>query len=309
MKDIFSDLLIRIASQYAKFSPNARLSDAIRSTERALSYGRDETDAVARIADRKIVCMDVGARGGMLDYLRAYAPFLEMLLVEPDPREAARLRACGLNVIEALILGQAGQNIINVTVNPGNASVLEPTGPIMHYYAQGDLARFRVLERVSLPAVTVDDAMAANGETLDYIKMDTQGSELAILEGAKRAKPIFIVTEASTAELYDKQCLFYDIGKLLYSRGYILFDLSLRSVRPRPQYRKKGERPSLGLPLHGDAYFMPDWTRPEGRALFAGRERIWASLMLMHGLRDVLRYIFDVEKIADGDFLQAELSK
>ena len=70
MKDIFSDLLIRVASQYAKFSPNARLSEAIRSTERALSYGRDETDAVARIADRKIVCMDVGARGGMLDYLR-----------------------------------------------------------------------------------------------------------------------------------------------------------------------------------------------------------------------------------------------
>ena len=307
MKRILADFLVAASSLYTKFVPDARLSEAIRSSERALSYGRNEADAVARVTDRKIRCIDVGARGGVLDYLKPYRSSLEMIMVEPDAREAEKLRAAGLRVIESLIAGHSGKAVLNVTLNPANASMLEPTGPIMNYYAGGDLARFEILDRPSLPALTLDDVVAQAGGVLDYIKLDTQGNELAILEGGEKARPLFIVSEASTAALYRDQGLIYDIGRLLHGRGYLLFDLTLRGVRPRTSPLSAGTRPSLGIPLHRDAYFMPDWTRSEGLALIAGRERVWAALMLMHGLRDILGYVLATDQIAGGQALLAEL--
>jgi hypothetical protein len=183
----------------------------------------------------------------------------------------------------------------------------------MHYYAGGDLARFEIVQRPNFAAVTLNDIAAQLGGALDYVKLDTQGSEFEILRSADVAAPLFIVSEVSTAALYSGQGLLYDIGALLHRRGYILFDLTLRAVRPRPakRYLPKGRRASLGLPLHGDAYFMPDWTRPEGRQLICGRERVWAALMVMHGLEEVVRYVMecsDVPNLDDVHSILAEVS-
>lgn len=297
------------ASWYLKYAPDVRLSEPIRATERALNYSRREANKVARLADRKIHCLDVGARGGILDYLKPYADLLDVVLVEPDPEEAARLKNGGFRVVEGILDEKAGSAQLNLTVNPANASLLAPTGPIMHYYAGGDLARFEIVARPEFTAVTLDDIAAELGESLDYVKLDTQGNEYGILRGGQAARPLFIVSEVSTAALYEQQGLLYDIGTFLHDRGYLLFDLSLRTVRPRPpgHYLAKGQRPSLGLPLHGDAYFMPDWTRPAGRELIRGRERVWAALMTIHGLEEVVRYVLDASEIDHSDEIRAAL--
>jgi FkbM family methyltransferase len=306
---LIANLIISIASYYAKLVPDARLSEAIRSSERSLNYSRDEVEKVNRLIDRKIKCLDVGARGGVLEYLKPYRAALDFVLVEPDAKEAARLRDQGFHTIENIIAGNSGPVALQVTRNPANASLLEPTGPIMHYYAGGDLARFEIVQQPSFPAVTLSEVALQLGGALDYVKLDTQGSEFAILRGAPAAKPLFIVSEVSTAALYKGQGLLYDIGSLLHERGYILSDLTLRAVRPRPlgRYLRRGQRASLGLPLHGDAYFMPDWTRPEGRELIRGRERVWAALMVIHGLEEVMRYVLEFGGVSNLDQVRSIL--
>ena len=41
-----------------------------------------------------------------------------------------------------------------------------------------------------------------------------------------------------------------------------------------------GRRRSRGLPMQGDAQYMPDWTRPEGRALIDHDPLRWAAVLI-----------------------------
>ena len=85
----------------------------------------------------------------------------------------------------------------------------------------------------------------------------------------KKVNPIFIKTEVSCAELYKNQFLFYDIGKLLYKKGYIIFRNAIqnRNAPNSNKFSKSNLPPSVGLPMHGDVFFMPDWTRKIGRKI------------------------------------------
>ncbi len=309
MKSLAAKAIITAGSVYAKLVPGARLSEAIRSSERALVYSRDEAAKVARLADRRIVTLDIGARGGLADYLDRYRPSLDVIMVEPDNVEAERLRGEGYAVVESLIAGHSGEAVLNCTLNPANASMLEPSGAALSYYS-ADHSRFEILARPSLRAMTLDDVERELGRAIDYMKLDTQGSELVILEAAKVSRPLIVVSEVSGAELYTGQGLLFDIGKLMQDRGYILFDLAMRSVRPAGLADRlpEGVGPSLGVPMHGDAYFMPDWTRPEGRALIAARPRIWAALMVMHGMEEIVRFILKEGKTDNLDAVREVLA-
>jgi FkbM family methyltransferase len=295
MSSLVANAIIAMGSVYAKLVPGSRLSEAIRSSERALIYNRDEAAKVAKLADRKILTIDVGARGGLAEYLERYRPWLDVVMVEPDPIEAERLRKDGFTVVEALIAGHSGEAVLNCTRNPANASMLEPTGAALAYYTD-NYDRFEILARPLLPAMTLDKVEQDLGRAIDYIKLDTQGSELAILEGGVASRPLIIASEVSGAQLYKHQGLFFDIGKLLQDRGYIMFDFAMRSVRPAGMDTSTAG-PSLGVPMHGDAYFMPDWSRDEGRALIAARPRTWAALMVMHGMEEIVRFAMKEGKI------------
>ncbi|MCH8860002.1 MAG: FkbM family methyltransferase, partial [Thaumarchaeota archaeon] len=62
----------------------------------------------------------------------------------------------------------------------------------------------------------------------DFIKLDTQGSELFILQGGIEtlSQSIFgVEVEVEFAELYEGQPLFPDVDQFLRSLGFILFDM------------------------------------------------------------------------------------
>lgn len=293
--------LVHACSVYVKLVPKAILSEPIRSSERALSYGSGDPQTVARLLDgQRLECLDVGARGGPLSQIDRFGSLVDWTLCEPDPTERQRLEDEGYAVIGALLGAEPGTAILNITRNPGNTSMLSPDGTAMHYYA-GDSDRFDILEKIELPVTTLDQVASARGAPFDMIKLDTQGSERFILEAGQQAEPLLVFSEVSTGELYRDQATFYEIGQLLNGRGYILCDLSLRRVRPADRKRLgyRG-RAALGIPLHGDACFVADWMRPEGRALIAGRERQWAALMVMTGQEEILRHVLANDAIGEA---------
>jgi hypothetical protein len=76
---------------------------------------------------------------------------------------------------------------------------------------------------------TVDRLMAEEGiQNLDLLKLDTHGSELAVLKGAnaalQRGDIKFIIAELLFVPLYDNQPSFSEVCQYLWSMGYDLVD-------------------------------------------------------------------------------------
>jgi hypothetical protein len=238
----------------------------------------------------RLQLFDVGARGGIETGWARYRDSIDATLAEPDPAEAARLGAAGYRVIPSLIGGSVGRGVLNLCEKGGSSSTLEPGGAFQHFYAAGATDRFRVRERIELPMTTVAAVVAARGAPFDYLKLDTQGSEVPIIDALGDALPLVIKTEVSFVPLYVGSGTLFDVGSRLWQRGYVLFHLAYSS-RGAPA-RQRGPAPyaQTVLPMHGDAWFAPDWTRPAGQALIAGRVSQYRALMHVFALDDVAHY-------------------
>lgn len=110
--------------------------------------------------------------------------------------------------------------------------------------------------------VRLDDWLAARGELPGglFLKIDTQGYETPVLEGATRAiqSAVGVQVELNFAELFDGQSRYYDVMATLDRAGLKLF--SLLDVSLAPEH--KGY-------LWGDGLFL----RPEAAMLLAGSPR------------------------------------
>lgn len=184
-----------------------------------------------------------------------------MVLVEPDPFEAERLRK-GLSPNEGAILPFAlwrdeGNLTLNLSRSPGTSSVYPPN---MRFLAQfPEAGRFDVVKKLEIPAKTIDGLARAGQLThVDFAKIDVQGAELAILEGGRNylaANLVGLELEVEFAELYVGQPLFSDVEAFVRKRiGLELWDL-------RKSYWKyeKGRHtpgPVKGRLIFGDALFL-----------------------------------------------------
>jgi hypothetical protein len=91
--------------------------------------------------------------------------------------------------------------------------------------------RFDVLDTVELPADTLDAQLREiDLPHVDFLKLDTQGTELAILKGAGLALGgvLGVDIEVEFSPLYEQQPLFGDVDAFLRRYDLQLFDLGPR---------------------------------------------------------------------------------
>ena len=294
---LFRKMILFLVRVYCRFVPGDDISIAVQMVERGSEKELDCTAVLNRLGARKLFFLDVGAAGGMDPLMAKYSNFVTPILVEPDPAEYARLKAAGHKVIGSALAEHSGSSTFYLTRKRTCSSLLPPTGRMARFYA-GDSGKFDVEECLTLETQTIAEAMAGIGERLDFLKLDTQGTELSILRGLGGYKPLFIKVEMSVMEVYEGQALLWQVGEDLYKRGYMPFNLYLDFMAPTPRssWRPRDWGSQRGLPAFGDLFVMPDWTRPEGRALFEGRDLELASLLLIFGMANIARYIWnDVE--------------
>lgn len=82
---------------------------------------------------------------------------------------------------------------------------------------------------------TLDSFCEANNiEQIDLLKLDTQGAEPLILEGASEIlkNTNVIISEVMLYDLYEKQTNFIDYEKILIPLGFRLYDISHISKNP-----------------------------------------------------------------------------
>jgi FkbM family methyltransferase len=196
-----------------------------------------------------LVLADVGARGGLKANWARATKHLRVIGFEPDPREYERLAAesrgndGGGIVLPIALHNHQGRLPLYVARDRGLTSVLKPNRSFVDAFP--DAARFDTTEIQQLEVDTLDHQLERHGiDDLDFIKVDTQGSELFVLQGASRALVRHVVgveAEVEFASIYGGQPLFADVDRHLRDHGFELFDL-------RRVYWKREAGQSLGGP-------------------------------------------------------------
>lgn len=94
------------------------------------------------------------------------------------------------------------------------------------------------IEKVSM--TTLDQYCKDNGiAKIDFLKIDTEGNELAVLNGAVEmmsAKAIKAIQFEYGGTYIDSRILLKDIYKLLVSKGYSIYKVMPNNLKPMHQY-------------------------------------------------------------------------
>ncbi len=211
------------------------------------------------LAGTPLVYVDIGARKGRLPTSFRWLRCAHYVGIEADAAECARLVASAKaahTYIPAVLGRRREPRTFHVTSDAACSSLFEPNHAFLAAFGElGD--KFHVERQIHVETVTLDESLQTQGiEAVDFLKLDTQGSELDILRGADhvlRTHVLGVQTEVEFAPMYVGQPLFADIDMFLRDHGFLLFDLSRYRVR-RPTLAR--EVPTRGQLLWGHALYL-----------------------------------------------------
>lgn len=202
-----------------------------------------------------IVVADIGARGGYPKELAGLQKHLTYYGFDADQVECERLAiappqgfSC-YSIFPYYVAKENGPIEFNLYRNLGESSRLRP-----NKYFQKTFNPDLLVERVvQLEGATLD-TIIENERLLfpEFIKLDTQGTELEVLQGSPKAvsNALMAEIEVEFTEMYENQPLFHDIARYMHEKGFELLYLN-RVFQTRPQYQ--GE--ARGQITFGDALF------------------------------------------------------
>jgi len=189
-----------------------------------------------------IVLVDIGARGGISPKWSLLKKNIKVLGFEPDPEECKKLNkgTTDNQTYFPVALSDKEKYVnLHITKNPACCSFFLPNLPFVKRFPNGE--DLQVVNSTPVKCNSLDNILRKNNiQDIDFLKIDTQGSELQILQGAKETlkNSVFgIDVEVEFLPQYSEQPLFSEIDDYLKKLGFSLFDLDLARLK-RKKYPK-----------------------------------------------------------------------
>jgi FkbM family methyltransferase len=224
-------------------------------------------------------CVDVGSRGG-LDDLRTLHPRLHVYSIDADPAAETREQPFASHRHFSLALHSwEGEMDLFVAARPSLSSLLEfDSGAFTRHFGlmPGSEHWARALtpqRKQTTKTETADRFFRSHLDRIDFLKLDTQGTELEILKGARdylsEGRIAVIKTEVSLQPVYRDQCTFSEIDRFLKEQGFRFVDCAFYPDAVGAESSAKAVR---GTGLHeqtrfsagGDAFYVLDPLRYGG---------------------------------------------
>lgn len=183
---------------------------------------------------------------------------------EPVSEECEKLNQLHCNSRHLFLpyaIGDGSEGVLNICNYPMTSSLFVPNLPLVEKFQNlGELMQVVRKERVTTKKL--DDISEVSAA--DYLKMDAQGAELAILNGARcLLKQVMVVhTEVEFVPLYQDQPLFADIDSELRQQGFLLHKFLGMAGRPFKPFALENDlnRP-ISQALWADVVYIKDFTR------------------------------------------------
>tara|TARA_B110000116_G_C16584283_1_gene467679 strand:+ start:112 stop:633 length:522 start_codon:yes stop_codon:yes gene_type:complete len=163
-----------------------------------------------------------------------------------------------------------------------------------------DLSLFDVSKEVDVECITIKESLNnMQIKNLDFLKIDTQGSELEILKGLGEYLPLMMKIEVQVITMYENVPDWSEIIYYLYKMNYMTCDwMEIGSHATR-------------TPAEMDMIFIPNYLTEIGKKIILSREKEFVSLMIILGQIKLLQIIskklnfinnIEIQKLKDKFF-------
>ena len=255
-----------------RLKPRTRIKRLFGSLRSLIHDERSHAALGTDFSLEPLIVLDVGCRWGFAERFLEAADRFRIFGFDPDREECERLQGIyeGRNVtlVPFGLAGTEGKRILHLTHQPGCSSLLKPIQRLTDHYPALFCAREE--RQVEVETTTLRAwAKTSDVSRIDYMKVDTQGTELEILKGGekllKTARALEIEVEFNP--IYEGQPLFSEVELYLRSLGFVLWKFTnhvhySRHPEPNPELRMDGmcfnENLRIERPMHGGQLFWAD---------------------------------------------------
>ena len=280
---------------------------------------RVEKEEVRRATEIKQLCggyitlLDIGSAGGVEPRWRSCRSQIQYIGVEPDSRSSAALMEspeaklfAEYRIVPKAVWNKNDSISLNFCRKPMVSSHFIPKQDFVARYPLSE--RFDVLSSASMSCQTIDEILSTDSSPCDFIKLDIQGGELAVLQGAESTlnQCLGLEIEVEFLRIYEDQPLFGDICAFLQVRSIEFIDFVNLNRWERTAYR------GFGQCVFGDALFL---RTPEGviSAFEGGRFSIddvkrYLAVLRIYSRLDLLKQTLNLLSVRgdclDDDYLR-----
>jgi FkbM family methyltransferase len=222
--------------------------------------------------NQEMTFVDVGASGGHPSYMDLFGNHVKIIGFEPNLEQFREIKQTTCKRAFPIGLGRRKeQKPISITRWPYSSSSIPFNKEFWKRFPNSymfDLVRIETFETVDFDSFCIENKI----ECVDFMKIDTEGSELDILEGSENIlekEAIAILVEVAFYPYQTGRPLFADIDIFLRRHGFTLYDLETvrlaRSALP-PLNTYIADPSSYGQMLAGDALYLRDFVSDSCRA-------------------------------------------
>ena len=258
------------------------------------------------LKNSKLIALDVGAQGGFFNgaiFSKKYNNFFEPIVVEPIETEAQKLIEQNYKVIsKGLWSTNCKKKLYILGKRSGSSSMFKPSknGFDLYNFKKNDFSLFDISKEIDIDCTTINESLSdLNITSLEFLKIDTQGSELEILKGLGKYLPLIMKIEVQVVPMYQNVPNWTELTNYLYKMDYITCE-----------WVKIGNHITRS-PVEMDMIFIPNYMTEAGKEIILSREKEFISLMLIFGHIKLLQTISmklnfsinsDLQKLKDKFF-------
>ena len=282
-------------------------------TRRARNIDRENAAAIHHLLDGEVIRMiDVGASGGILPRWSPYRADIDFVGLEPDSRSFKELQASeeprlfsSYRLIPWGAWDKGGRINISFTRKPLCSSHFQPNTAFLSRFQ--DAERFEIAGSGEVECQTLDSLGPDLGDGADFIKLDLEGGELAVLQGATSVlgRCLGLHVEVCFQHLRVGQPLFGDINAFVVNQGIDFVDFVALTRWERDNYR------GIGQSIFADALYLrsPEGVMEmlkSGALAISKAKRYLATLAIYERFDLAVRFLHLAEAagvLADGAYL------
>ena len=219
-------------------------------------------------------------------------------MIEPIKTEAEKLKNKKYVINKGVWSKKEKKKLFILDNRLGSSSMYEPNKKNfdLHNIKKTNYKNYDVTRTAEIECDSINNLLSGlNIKNLDYLKVDTQGAELEILNGIGNYRPLLIKIETHIFSMYKDVPSWHKLLNHLYELNYVVID-----------WKKIGDH-STRVATEMDMILIPNFNNEVGKKLIINSKEKFISLMLVFGQINLLKLILkrfsitikDLEKFED----------